>query len=348
MLEQAQSRVRRGHVAGGRRAGGRARDPRRRRQGPGLRPPRAPAASTRGPSASWSSPTRTASAGRTSRWPARSATRSPRRGAGRWRMNVSMPIAAVLLDLGFAAATVKAIPLLARTASLLAHLAEEQEQPVGFLMAAHAEEAITYEREPDLADRRRATAIRRLTMLDPAVETRPWDEQLALDDARVPRAARLPVGALQLLPARSSAPIGVEAAADAGGLADLPRLPLTEKQELRATTTPDEPVRHAPLRAAGRDRAHLLHERHDRHAELHPADGERPRELDRDVGAQLRGLGRARRPADRLDVQRRAVRGRRGARGVRPHRPLPPAVRHRQHRAADARGAPAAAARRPC
>ena len=64
-------------------------------------------------------------------------------------MNVSMPIAAVLLDLGFATATVKAIPLLARTASLLAHLAEEQQQPVGFLMAAHAEEAITYEREPD-------------------------------------------------------------------------------------------------------------------------------------------------------------------------------------------------------
>src|SRR4051812_5786966 len=41
-------------------------------------------------------------------------------------MNVSMPIAAVLLDLGFAASTVKAIPLLARTAGLLAHLAEEQ------------------------------------------------------------------------------------------------------------------------------------------------------------------------------------------------------------------------------
>jgi citrate synthase len=63
-------------------------------------------------------------------------------------MNVSMPIAAVLLDLGFPPATVKAIPLLARTASLLAHLAEEQERPVGFLMAGRAEAAITYEREP--------------------------------------------------------------------------------------------------------------------------------------------------------------------------------------------------------
>ena len=60
-------------------------------------------------------------------------------------MNVSMPIAAVLLDLGFASAVVKAVPILARTASLLAHLAEEQQQPLGFVMAAEAEEAIAYE-----------------------------------------------------------------------------------------------------------------------------------------------------------------------------------------------------------
>jgi citrate synthase len=61
-------------------------------------------------------------------------------------MNVSMPIAAVMLDLGFPAGAVKAIPILARTASLLAHLAEEQQHPLGFLMASYAEEAITYER----------------------------------------------------------------------------------------------------------------------------------------------------------------------------------------------------------
>src|SRR3954471_6622918 len=60
-------------------------------------------------------------------------------------MNVSMPIAAVMLDLGFPASVVKAVPILARTASLLAHLAEEQQQPLGFLMAAHAEEAVRYE-----------------------------------------------------------------------------------------------------------------------------------------------------------------------------------------------------------
>ena len=64
-------------------------------------------------------------------------------------MNVSMPIAAVMLDLGFPSATVKAVPILARTAGLLAHLAEEQERPLGFLMAARAEEAIEYEDGPD-------------------------------------------------------------------------------------------------------------------------------------------------------------------------------------------------------
>lgn len=63
-------------------------------------------------------------------------------------MNVSMPIAAVMLDLGFSPAVVKAVPLLARTAGLLAHLAEEQQQPVGFIMAGKAEQAIEYRPPP--------------------------------------------------------------------------------------------------------------------------------------------------------------------------------------------------------
>jgi citrate synthase len=60
-------------------------------------------------------------------------------------MNVSLPIAAVTLDLGFPPAMAKAIPLLARTAGLLAHLVEEQELPSGFTMAAAAEAAVEYE-----------------------------------------------------------------------------------------------------------------------------------------------------------------------------------------------------------
>jgi citrate synthase len=64
-------------------------------------------------------------------------------------MNVSMPIAAVLLDLGFPQSAVKAVPILARTAGLLAHLAEERERPLGFLLARAAEEAVEYEPAPE-------------------------------------------------------------------------------------------------------------------------------------------------------------------------------------------------------
>jgi citrate synthase len=60
-------------------------------------------------------------------------------------MNVSLPIAAVLLDLDFPSTAAKAVPILARTAGLLAHLAEEQEHPLGFLMARAAEDAVEYE-----------------------------------------------------------------------------------------------------------------------------------------------------------------------------------------------------------
>jgi citrate synthase len=60
-------------------------------------------------------------------------------------MNVSMPIAAVMLDLGFDPAAVKSVPILARTASLLAHLAEERELPIGLALARAAEDAAAYE-----------------------------------------------------------------------------------------------------------------------------------------------------------------------------------------------------------
>ncbi len=60
-------------------------------------------------------------------------------------MNVAMPIAAVMLDLGYPSAVVKAVPILARTAGLLAHLAEEQENPLGFYLAGKAEAAVEYE-----------------------------------------------------------------------------------------------------------------------------------------------------------------------------------------------------------
>src|SRR5439155_19132708 len=49
-------------------------------------------------------------------------------------LNVSLPIAAVLLDLRYPPTVAKAVPILARTAGLLAHLAEEREHPSGLLL----------------------------------------------------------------------------------------------------------------------------------------------------------------------------------------------------------------------
>ena len=59
-------------------------------------------------------------------------------------MNVSMAIAATLYDVGAPYALVRGLPIVARTAGLIAHLAEEAENPIGFRMAAAAESAIRY------------------------------------------------------------------------------------------------------------------------------------------------------------------------------------------------------------
>jgi citrate synthase len=56
-------------------------------------------------------------------------------------LNVAMAIAAVLLDLGFEPGVAKAVPILARTAGLLAHLADERQHPIGFRLARAAEDA---------------------------------------------------------------------------------------------------------------------------------------------------------------------------------------------------------------
>ena len=128
-------------------------------------------------------------------------------------------------------ATVKAVPILARTAGLLAHLAEEQEQPLGFLLAAAA-----------AGGRGRVRAA----MLEPEVETRPWEEQLALDDESyreqlaylLERSAFYREKLAGLEPRRRSP--------------RSPQLPLTDKDELRADRTPDEPDRRAPLRCRRR------------------------------------------------------------------------------------------------
>ena len=59
-------------------------------------------------------------------------------------MNVSMAIATVAMDADIPASLIRGIPILARTAGLLAHLAEEADNPIGFYLASKAEEAIRH------------------------------------------------------------------------------------------------------------------------------------------------------------------------------------------------------------
>jgi citrate synthase len=60
-------------------------------------------------------------------------------------INVSGAIPAVLLDVGFPLLALKGIPILARTAGLVAHLLEEQLRPIGFVMAHAAAHEIDYD-----------------------------------------------------------------------------------------------------------------------------------------------------------------------------------------------------------
>jgi citrate synthase len=60
-------------------------------------------------------------------------------------INVNGAIPAVMLDAGFPLAALKGISLLARTASLIGHLQEENERPIGFILSGKAAEAIDYD-----------------------------------------------------------------------------------------------------------------------------------------------------------------------------------------------------------
>jgi citrate synthase len=59
-------------------------------------------------------------------------------------ININGVIPAILLEIGFPVTALKSISILARTAGLLAHLQEETERPIGFIMSNAAAEAITY------------------------------------------------------------------------------------------------------------------------------------------------------------------------------------------------------------
>ena len=66
-------------------------------------------------------------------------------------ININGAIPAILLEIGFPLSALKSISILARTAGLLAHLREEAERPIGFILSHAAAEAIRYdgEKAPD-------------------------------------------------------------------------------------------------------------------------------------------------------------------------------------------------------
>ena len=78
-------------------------------------------------------------------------------------------------------------------------------------------------------------------MLAPDVETRPWAEQLAVDDERY-RTQLAYLFDRSAFYREKLGSAGFASAAAAGGLADIAQLPLTEKHEIRATCTPENPI----------------------------------------------------------------------------------------------------------
>jgi len=61
------------------------------------------------------------------------------------KLNVSGAIPAALLGAGFPAAALKGVPILARTAGLIAHLYEEIQQPIGFALSYQATREMEYD-----------------------------------------------------------------------------------------------------------------------------------------------------------------------------------------------------------
>jgi citrate synthase len=60
------------------------------------------------------------------------------------KLNVSAAIPAVLLGVGFPVGALKGVPILARTAALIAHLNEEQADPIGFALSYQATREFEY------------------------------------------------------------------------------------------------------------------------------------------------------------------------------------------------------------
>ena len=113
-----------------------------------------------------------------------------------------------------------------------------------------------------------------MPMVDPEIESAPWESQARSD-------APLYLAQIEYLFERSRfyrdklERAGFATHGAVGGLEAIEGVPLTEKDELRASRTRRRADRRASDRRARRDRAHLFDQRHDRNAELysaHPGD----------------------------------------------------------------------------
>ena len=73
------------------------------------------------------------------------------------------------------------------------------------------------------------------------IEARPWDEQLEIDDVQYREQLRYLFERSAFYREKLGA-VGISSAGEMGGLAEIARLPLTEKQELRAAAGPEHPI----------------------------------------------------------------------------------------------------------
>ena len=180
-------------------------------------------------------------------------------------MNVSMPIAAVLLDLGL-------------------RRADGQGDPDP--------------RADRLAARPPRRGARRADRLPDGGSRRARGRTLRAHERRA-RASRSPTCSS----ARPSTARSSPATTPAG---PLEALPLTTKQELRATVSPEYPFGTHCCVDRGEIARIYSTSGHDGHAELHPAHRGRRRQLGHGLRALVRALGRAAGRADRQHLQRRA------------------------------------------
>ena len=149
-------------------------------------------------------------------------------------------------------------------------------------------------------------------MLAPEIETRPWAEQSVIDDAHYRTQLDYLFERSQFYREKLKA-AGFDSASAAGGLDDIARLPFTEKSEIRASCTPENPIgTHLCVDRSEIIRIYSTSGTTGTPSYI-PLTAARSRQLGDHFGPELFGFRRGSRPAHRLHLQCRALRGRCGA-----------------------------------